>query len=460
MANLGTLVTNTIANVAPFQKGMKKMQTSAKGASKAMATLKSAAASLGVVLGIGTLVKAVGYSIRAFQEQELAATQLRTVLRSTGHAAGLTATQLTSMAKSLASLSMFSDEAIIKSQSLLLTFTNIGKKAFPEAQRTILDMATAMGTDLKGATIQLGKALNDPIKGVSALAEVGVSFTQQQKDQIKVLMGTNDTLGAQKIILQELAKEFGGSAAAAANTFAGKVALVQEKFQDLAADLGRDLAPKLLLIMRFLEEAIESARRLGIIGDDFKTEAPGGGFIVDPARATAEDLAKLQQSKSALEFQLSEQQRQLAAWVESTQGWWGALMGIRSDYWTGEIEQALEQIPKDIRATEENIQKANANINAITTRLADPEHAPGIAAADAAAAAKTKADLNAQIAVAREKMAQAQRSELAAQKELDRHKEFYGAAPTGATVRLQQAVDKLSDAVTEQKKALEALQES
>ena len=136
------------------------------------------------------------------------------------------------------------------------------------------------------------------------------------------------------------------------------------------------------------------------------------------------------------------------------------MMGIRSDYCTGEIEQALEQIPKDIRATEENIQKANANINAITTRLADPEHAPGIAAADAAAAAKTKADLNAQIAVAREKMAQAQRSELAAQKELDRHKEFYGAAPTGATVRLQQAVDKLSDAVTEQKKALEALQES
>jgi phage-related minor tail protein len=63
------------------------------------------------------------------------------------------------------------------------------------------DMSVALGTDASGSAIQLGKALNDPIKGVAALQKVGVSFTESQKEQIKTLVETGDTLGAQKIIL-------------------------------------------------------------------------------------------------------------------------------------------------------------------------------------------------------------------------------------------------------------------
>ena len=68
----------------------------------------------------------------------------------------------------------------------------------------------------------LGKALNDPIKGVDgADAGVGIQFTEPQKKQIKTLVATGHTLEAQKLILRELNKEVGGRAAAAGKTFAG-----------------------------------------------------------------------------------------------------------------------------------------------------------------------------------------------------------------------------------------------
>jgi hypothetical protein len=59
--------------------------------------------------------------------------------------------------------------------------------------------------------------LNDPIKGITALQRVGVSFTKSQKDQIKTLVDSGKTLDAQKLILRELGKEFGGAAEASAD---------------------------------------------------------------------------------------------------------------------------------------------------------------------------------------------------------------------------------------------------
>ena len=74
-----------------------------------------------------------------------------------------------------------------------------------------------MGTSLRSSTIAVGKALNDPVKGITALAPRRRPFTKQQQDQIKALVKSGDTLGAQKIILRELRREFAGSAKAHAD---------------------------------------------------------------------------------------------------------------------------------------------------------------------------------------------------------------------------------------------------
>jgi phage-related minor tail protein len=122
------------------------------------------------------------------------------------------------LATSISRKTGMDDEAIQSGENLLLTFTNIhnetgrGNQIFTRATRTIADMSAALGQDTKSSAIQLGKALNDPIKGVTALQRVGVSFTQSQRDQIKTLVESGNTLDAQKMILRELRKEFGGSA--------------------------------------------------------------------------------------------------------------------------------------------------------------------------------------------------------------------------------------------------------
>jgi hypothetical protein len=101
----------------------------------------------------------------------------------------------------------------------------------------MVDMSTALGQDASSSAIQLGKALNDPIKGITALQRVGVSFDQQTKDRITLLVEQGETLQAQKIILGELNTEFGGSAAAAAKTFGGQLTVLHNRLNNLLGDL-------------------------------------------------------------------------------------------------------------------------------------------------------------------------------------------------------------------------------
>jgi len=176
---------------------------------------------------------AVAGVTKLYADQEQAEKKLETVLKSTGNAAGFTAEQLKQQARELQKITTFGDEAIIEMQALLATFVNIKNTEFRDAEMSIMNISTLMGTSLKESAVQVGKALNDPIKGVSALTRVGVSFTDKQKETIEQLQKTGQTAKAQRIILAELNKEFGGQAAAAANTFAGKMKQLRNSVSDV-----------------------------------------------------------------------------------------------------------------------------------------------------------------------------------------------------------------------------------
>lgn len=191
-------------------------------------------------------------SMKDAAEAESSLAQLDAVLKSTGGTAGVTRKQLTDMADGLEKTTKFSAESTQAAQALLLTFTNIGKDVFPEATRTALDMATALGGDAAGQSIALGKALNDPIKGITALTRVGVSFTEEQKKSIKTMQESGNIMGAQKIILAELAKEFGGSAEAAGKTFAGQLIILKNAMGNVTETLGAALLPKLTEFMNWV----------------------------------------------------------------------------------------------------------------------------------------------------------------------------------------------------------------
>ncbi len=134
-------------------------------------------AGLAAAAGIGALgFAAVNFVQEAMASQKVAA-QTAAVLKSTGGAAGMTAQSVADLATSLSRFTPYDDEAIQSAENLLLTFTSIGKDVFPQATETVLNMSTALGQDLKSSAIQLGKAMNDPVTGATALRRVWVSLT-------------------------------------------------------------------------------------------------------------------------------------------------------------------------------------------------------------------------------------------------------------------------------------------
>lgn len=181
--------------------------------------------------------------------QEIAEAKLVSTFESMGAAAWTNTEALKANAAALQEQSTFGDEAIIGMQSVLLTFGNLtdqvgeGNDAFSRATQLGLDMSAALGTDLEASAIQLGKALNDPVAGITALTRVGVTFTDAQKDLIGSLVEGGDTLGAQQVILDELEKQFAGTASAIADTDAGKMRQAMNSVGDAMESMGAIIAP-------------------------------------------------------------------------------------------------------------------------------------------------------------------------------------------------------------------------
>lgn len=202
---------------------LRKGITKFAGIAGAVGGLTAALAGLALVSGV--------FSNTA--EQERVTAQLEATLKSTAGAAELNKNQLLEMASALQEVTTYGDEAIIGAENLLLTFTKIGKDVFPAALQSTLNVATAMGVDLKSAAIQVGKALNDPKEGISALSRSGITFTEQQKEVIKALVETGRVADAQKLILVELETQFGNSARAARDTMGGALKGLKNAFGDL-----------------------------------------------------------------------------------------------------------------------------------------------------------------------------------------------------------------------------------
>ena len=207
----------------------------------ALGGLKSALGALGVAFCARQLVSFGTESIELFREQQKAIAQVEAGLKSTGNTAGFTSKQLQEMASALQKETIFGDEQILKDATAqLLTFTNISGEQFDRTQQAALDLATRLDGDLKSASIQLGKALNDPVANLSALSRSGIQFSDDQKAVIKSLTESGRLAEAQTLILDELNKQYGGSAKAAAEADGG-IQQLKNAIGDAKEEFGRYL---------------------------------------------------------------------------------------------------------------------------------------------------------------------------------------------------------------------------
>jgi hypothetical protein len=227
--------------------------------------LTAAAGTLGVALGAVTVVilaaKAAWdflHSTLSSAKQELSIiAQTNGVLASTKGIAGQTAESIQALADSMTDLVGVDDDVSRSVENMLLTFTNIRGEAFERGTEAVLNMAAAYNNGLvptleqtQAFSIQVGKALNDPILGITALHRVGVAFTEQQKLLIAKYMEHGQMAKAQKVILDELATEFGRAGAAAGNTFGGQLGKLSKAWDDIKENIGERILPLFADVMK------------------------------------------------------------------------------------------------------------------------------------------------------------------------------------------------------------------
>lgn len=242
------LIIKINGDIKNYQESLKEIESQTSNLQDGLSSIAKKSA-----IAFAALTAAVVGSVAAYRIQEQAEIRTRQTIKATGGAAGVSAEEIFKMASALQEVTTFGDEAIIAGQNMLLTFKNIGEDVFPRTTEIMLDMAEAMGTDLKSTAIQLGKALNDPKVGLTALQRAGITFNEQQKEQIKLMQETGDIAGAQAIILKELESQFGGVAKASAEG-TGELIQLKNIIGDLVEDFGKKFLPVLLEIARPLKE--------------------------------------------------------------------------------------------------------------------------------------------------------------------------------------------------------------
>ena len=200
-------------------------------------------------VGLGLVALQAKQGVAGVMEDEKALANLENTLKATGNAANITSKDFFAYANSLQAQTGTSAAAITQGAALLGTFKNVrdeagkGNDVFRRATDAALDLSAKGFGSLEGSNKMLGKALNDPVKGITALSRAGVTFTEQQKTQIKAMAESGNMLGAQKLILGEVETQVGGAAKAFGETTAGQVERGKRAFEELQKALALALLP-------------------------------------------------------------------------------------------------------------------------------------------------------------------------------------------------------------------------
>lgn len=244
---VGSLLISLALESGAFKSGLNASEKQLQASAKRIAAVGNAMKGVGQSLSLAVTLPLAGLaaaSIKAAIESKDALGQVNATLKSVGDAAGKTTAQLQALATSGMKQSLFDDDEILrKVTTSLLTFDKVSGQAFDRAQQAAIDLSAKFGGDLQSSALMVGKALQDPIKGINALSRAGISFTEQQKEQIKAMTAAGNAAGAQKIILAELEKQLAGSAAAA--RAADPAAAAKQSVGEAMEALGTALLPLL-----------------------------------------------------------------------------------------------------------------------------------------------------------------------------------------------------------------------
>lgn len=245
-----------------------------KGVLDAEKAFKKLGKQLQGALGVAAFAQFTRGAILAAEEGQKSAARLEQVARSMnlfGTETARVTDRLITYADTLARTTGVDDDVIKLTQAKLLTFRNLAETAdvvggsFDRATQAALDLAATGFGSAESTAVALGKALQDPVGGITALRKAGVTFTAEQKKLIAELVASNRVLEAQNVILAAVESQVGGTAAATA-TSSDKLRVafdqVQESVGNALLPAFQDLVNTLLPVLKAFESAPPELSRM------------------------------------------------------------------------------------------------------------------------------------------------------------------------------------------------------
>jgi hypothetical protein len=258
-AVIGSLRAELSANIAQFQSDMGQAANTLKKFSREAKAVGREIEEVGKSMSLALTLPLVALGTEAVKKANDAARAmalLRATIASTGNSSGKTADQLGETAKQLRAISQYDDEEILQGVTTnLLRFGNVQGPIFDRAQKAIVNLSSALGQDLQSASIKVGRALQDPIKGMQALTRLGITFTSAQKEHVKALVQSGQGMQAQQIILAALEKRFDGAAKALRDATPG--AELKNAWEDFGETVGALLVPAIRELASMLSTALK-----------------------------------------------------------------------------------------------------------------------------------------------------------------------------------------------------------
>ena len=191
--------------------------------------------------------------------QEQAEKKLAQSLRNTGQEVSTALPRLKEYASQLQQASTYGDEAILSNQALLVSLGNLSGRGLERATQAAIDLAAATGRDLRTSFELVGKAAAGE---TGTLSRYGIILDKNIPSALKF-----------QAALEKIEKQFGGQAAAAADTYAGKIEQLQNAFGDLQESVGKVFAEIGTGFIEDLKTMVEEIDSFVKNGDSFRIAA-------------------------------------------------------------------------------------------------------------------------------------------------------------------------------------------
>ncbi|NQZ78661.1 MAG: hypothetical protein HRT61_21480, partial [Ekhidna sp.] len=213
-------------------------------------------------VGVGLFVRQLSIGVATASATEVALASMNAQVIATGGAAGFSAKELDSLARSLAATTLGNTKGFRDIIGVMGTFQNVSEKAFTRAITLSSDLGLAMRQDPVTAARTLGKVLENPIENYRTLARTGIKFSREEKKRIRLAQEAGDMYSAQAVILEKLEDKVGGVAKAQADTLAGDIDTWGQNWEELWEVIGLKLLPAMRSVVSVTGEWIDFMREV------------------------------------------------------------------------------------------------------------------------------------------------------------------------------------------------------